>query len=60
MRTKQPCAATGEERVQKEWACPECDEQRMDYLVLGGGDEVTCTSCGTIYALALAPTGEVG
>ena len=60
MQTKQPNDGTGDERVQKGWGCPKCDEQRMDYLVAGEDDDVTCTTCGNKYTLDLTPAKGVG
>jgi hypothetical protein len=40
--------------VRKEWACPNCGEQRMDYLACEE-DNVSCHTCGAKYVLP-APT----
>ena len=39
-----------DELVQPKWACPQCGERRMDYLILDD-DTVRCQSCGTAYEL---------
>lgn len=37
-------------RVARADACPQCDEDRQDWLVwIGDGTEVHCESCGTSY-----------
>lgn len=37
--------------VAPEWACPRCGERRMDELLVGDDEAVTCASCGCRYYL---------
>jgi uncharacterized Zn finger protein len=41
-----------DDRVRREFACPQCGEDRLDELVWIGDDcqEVRCNACGTIYS----------
>ena len=39
-----------EELVQPKWACPQCKERRMDYLI-PDHNTVRCATCGTAYEL---------
>jgi len=41
-----------EDVVEEQFACPDCGEARMDYLVWDDGDYiglVTCQTCGAVY-----------
>ena len=39
-----------DELVQPKWACPQCGERRMDYLI-PDHNAVRCATCGTCYEL---------
>lgn len=37
--------------------CPRCGESRVDYLPIDGDEHITCSACGTVYALEVVEEG---
>ena len=46
------------ERVDRKFACPDCDENKVDYLVWIDDRVVECSSCGCKYEPP--PPGDEG
>ena len=42
---------TNQERVSADEQCPNCHENRMDYLVWQDDETIKCASCGCEYEL---------
>jgi hypothetical protein len=40
-----------EERVPDCWACPNCNEDRIDWLLIEDDDVVDCATCGQGYEI---------
>jgi rubredoxin len=45
----------GEALVRQDFACPNCGERRVDYLLCRDDDLVECHSCGTAYDPLFTP-----